>query len=244
MAGLPRRYLKTMIWSDERFRRLSAEEKLILIYLIQNPYIGFYGVIDIMPAELIADEVGLPFDIVKEALFRLEEEGHILRDGYKIYVCDFLHHQGKTSLNQRCINVFEIEKFKLPEKFRERIIKDFNVSLESLSKHPSEESSEKSSEEFSESSSGESSEPPSEPPSEPSSEGVRISNTNTNTKKDTNTKKGEGGSGGRTITPKIDSSRRENPRLSPNQIRENYKKGFLSLKQVAEKLNLLPSKSD
>lgn len=79
MAGY--RQIHTQIWRDDWFGELSADEKLLFIYLFSNESSSFTGLYKIS-LRVMAFETGLAQEFIEETLSKFEENGKaVYRDG-------------------------------------------------------------------------------------------------------------------------------------------------------------------
>lgn len=90
------RTVKMSFWTDPYVENLTAEGKLLYLYLFTCPYTNNLGVME-TTARRIAYETGLDAGKVKELLGSMERCGKIAIDGNCILLKHFIRHQCSTS---------------------------------------------------------------------------------------------------------------------------------------------------
>ncbi len=90
------RTIRMSFWSDPYIEGLSAEGKLLYIYLITCQNMNNLGVLETSCAR-IAYETGIAEGMVAPLLERLEGDGKIVRDGTYIWLANFVRNQCSTS---------------------------------------------------------------------------------------------------------------------------------------------------
>lgn len=97
MAGY--RQIHSRMWSsDQWFAELSAEEKLLFVYLFSNERASVSGLYE-LPIRVMAFETGLGADVIREALRKFSDDNKVLYDFEKsvVWVRNMLKYQGSAS---------------------------------------------------------------------------------------------------------------------------------------------------
>ena len=86
------RSIHSDIWLDKKFRKLSANAKLLFVYAFSNPHTNVAGLY-FMPVEYILIDVGMPIPDAEFALHELITVGLISRHEEWIFVHGMVKHQ-------------------------------------------------------------------------------------------------------------------------------------------------------
>lgn len=90
------RTIKMSFWTDPFIEELSAEGKLLYIYLFTCPHANNLGILEIS-LKRIAYETSLPMKTVTSLISEMESANKIMRDGNLIWLANFIKNQGTTS---------------------------------------------------------------------------------------------------------------------------------------------------
>jgi len=125
------RYISTKIYNDAWFMELSAEKKLLFIYLFTNQLCNISGVYEITKKRMSFD-TGIGYDRLSKALKDFQKDGKIVyfEEISYIVMVNFIKHQ---SLNPKILTGIDAIVEKLPEKVKSILFKD--IEVDENSKH-------------------------------------------------------------------------------------------------------------
>jgi len=106
------RIIRTVMWSDPFFIDLSAQEKLLFIYLITNERVNICGIYEIS-IKTIMLETDLSEEFIKDSLKRFEKCGKIVQKEKWILVLNFMKHQNVKS--PKIVSAITRELSEMPE---------------------------------------------------------------------------------------------------------------------------------
>ena len=89
------RQIHVKIWKDGWFLDLSADHKLLFIYLFSNERANLFGLYD-LPLKVICFETGLPPDVVLDGLGQFADEGKAFHEDGWIWVRSLLTYNAQN----------------------------------------------------------------------------------------------------------------------------------------------------